>query len=78
MMLMMAGSFEGYVDGNITNASGTSVSTSAGSVNMTLDSTSSWTLTADSYVTSFSGNAANVISNGYKLYVNGTALTGTN
>ncbi len=71
-------SFEGYVDGNITNASGTSVSTSAGSVNVTLDSTSSWTLTADSYVTSFSGNAANVISNGYKLYVNGTALTGTN
>ena len=29
------------------------------------------------YVTSFSGNAANVISDGYTLYVNGTALSGT-
>ena len=44
---------------------------------MTLDSTSTWTLTGDSYVTSFTGNAANVISNGYTLYVNGVALTGT-
>ena len=34
-------------------------------------------LTGDTYLTSFSGNAANVISNGYTLYVNGTALTGT-
>lgn len=70
-------SFEGYVDGKITNASGQSVSTSAGTVSVTLDDTSTWTLTADSYVTSFSGKASNVISNGYKLYVNGTALTGT-
>ncbi len=70
-------SFEGYIDGNISNASGTSVSTSAGTVNVTLDSTSTWTLTADSYVTSFSGDAANVKANGYTLYVNGTALAGT-
>ena len=30
------------------------------------------------YVTEFNGNAANVISNGYTLYVNGVALAGTN
>lgn len=39
---------------------------------------SSWTLSADSYVTEFSGSTANVISNGHTLYVNGKALTGTN
>ena len=70
--------FEGYVDGNITNASGKTVSTEVGSVSVTLDSSSTWTLTGDSYITEFSGNAANVISNGYTLYVNGVALTGTN
>ena len=69
--------FEGCVDGNITNARGETVSTEAGTVSVTLDSTSTWTLTGDSYVTEFSGVAANVISNGYTLYVNGTALTGT-
>ena len=36
-----------------------------------------WTLTGDAYITSFSGDAANVIANGYTLYVNGVALTGT-
>ena len=70
-------SFEGYIDGEITNASGTTVSTEAGTVAVTLDKTSTWTLTGDSYVTEFNGDAANVISNGYTLYVNGTALTGT-
>ena len=44
---------------------------------MTLDDTSTWTLTDDSYITEFNGNAENIISNGYTLYVNGTALTGT-
>ena len=70
-------SFEGYIDGEITNASGTTVSTEVGTVAVTLDSTSTWTLTGDSYVTEFIGNAANVISNGYTLYVNGATLTGT-
>ena len=70
-------SFEGYIDGNITNASGTVVSTEVGTVSVTLDSTSTWTLTGDSYVTEFKGGASNVISNGYTLYVNGVALTGT-
>ncbi len=69
--------FEGYISGEIVNASGKTVSTEAGTVNVTLDSTSIWTLTADSYITSFSGDASNVISNGYTLYVNGVALKGT-
>ncbi len=69
--------FEGYIDGEITNAGGTTVSTETGTVSVTLDSTSTWTLTGDSYVTEFNGDAANVISNGYTLYVNGAALSGT-
>jgi hypothetical protein len=71
-------SFEGYIDGRITNASGATVSAEAGTVSVTLDASSTWTLTGDSYVTEFSGSAANVVSNGYTLYVNGVALTGTN
>ena len=39
--------------------------------------TSIWTLTGDAYISSFTGNAASVVSNGYTLYVNGVALTGT-
>ncbi len=63
-------------EGSIANAKGETVSTEVGTVSVTLDSTSIWTLTGDSYVTEFNGNAANVISNGYTLYVNGAALTG--
>ncbi|MBQ1820947.1 MAG: hypothetical protein II117_05010 [Clostridia bacterium] len=71
-------SFTGSVSGTITNAKGATVSTEVGTVNVTIDGTSTWTLTADTYVTSFDGDASRVISNGYKLYVNGEALTGTN
>ena len=77
LSLTNGSSFEGYIDGNITNASGKTVSTETGTVSVTLDSSSTWTLTGDSYVTEFNGDAANVISNGYTLYVNGTALSGT-
>ena len=77
LMLTDGSSFEGSIDGSITNASGTVVSTEVGTVSVTLDSTSTWTLTGDSYVTEFNGDAANVIANGYTLYVNGVALTGT-
>ena len=69
--------FNGSISGVIENAKGETVSTEVGTVNVTLDSASTWTLTADTYVTSFEGNAANVISNGHTLYVNGTALSGT-
>ena len=61
----------------ITNASGETVSTEAGTVSVSLDASSTWTLTADSYITEFTGDASCIISNGYTLYVNGTALTGT-
>ncbi len=71
-------SFEGSIDGSIVNAKGETVSTEVGTVSVTLDGTSTWTLTGDSYVTEFNGDAANIISNGYTLYVNGVALTGTN
>ena len=69
--------FKGSISGEITNAKGETVSTEVGTVSVTLDSTSTWTLTGDSYVSEFNGDASNVISNGYTLYVNGTALTGT-
>lgn len=73
--LTNATQFTGSVAGTITNAGGASVSTQVGTVAVKLDGASTWTLTADSYVTSFDGDASNVITNGYTLYVNGTALT---
>lgn len=69
--------FVGSISGDIKNSSGTAVSTAVGEVSVTLDDTSTWTLTADTYITSFTGSASQIISNGYQLYVNGTALTGT-
>lgn len=42
-----------------------------GTVKVTLDGDSAWTLTADSYVTEFDGDVSQVVSNGYHLYVNG-------
>ena len=78
LSLTNGSSFEGYVDGKIANASGDTVSTEAGAVSVTLDGSSTWILTGDSYVTAFNGDASNVVSNGYTLYVNGVALTGTN
>ena len=69
--------FEGSVSGEITNAKGEQVSSSVGTVSVTLDETSTWILTADTWISSFSGNAENVISNGHTLYVNGIALEGT-
>ncbi|MBQ3865158.1 MAG: hypothetical protein II781_04900 [Clostridia bacterium] len=69
--------FTGSIDGNIINAKGETVSTETGTVSVTLDSSSTWTLTGDTYITEFNGDPANVISNGHTLYVNGIALTGT-
>ncbi len=75
--LTNSSSFTGTISGEITNAKGDTVSTEVGTVSVTLDDTSKWSLTADTYITEFNGNAANVISNGYTLYVNGVALEGT-
>ena len=77
LTLTNGSTFEGYINGEIENVKGESVSTKIGTVEVSLDETSTWTLSADTYVTSFEGNAANVIGNGYTLYVNGEALEGT-
>ena len=42
-----------------------------GTVDVTLSEDSTWTLTGDSYVTSFTGSTDNITANGYHLYVNG-------
>lgn len=49
----------------------------AKTINITLDSSSTITLTGDSYITSLNNevaNNSNINFNGYKLYVNGTAI----
>lgn len=57
---------------NATNFKGTINTTGdAGTVAVSIDADSTWTLTGDSYVTSFDGDFSNVNSNGYHLYVNG-------
>lgn len=48
--------------------------TTAAALSVTIDSTSTWTLTGDSYITEFNGDLDNVITNGYTLYVNNTAV----
>ena len=78
LTLKNGSSFEGSFSGEIVNAKGEQVSAEIGTVNVSLDETSTWTLTADTYVASFSGSAESVISNGYTLYVNGVELAGTN
>ena len=67
-------SFEGTFSGEITNAKGDTVSTEIGEVNVSLSDDSTWTLTADTYITSFDGDISNVDTNGYTLYVDGVAV----
>lgn len=45
-----------------------------GTVCVTMDEGSSWTLTSDSYVTSFSGDLKSIDANGYHLFVDGTEV----
>ena len=61
-------------DGNITNAKGETVSTEVGTVSVSIDKDSTWTLTADTYITSFDGDISSVNTNGYTLYINGVAM----
>ena len=72
--LVNGSSFTGKVSGEIVNAKGDAVSTEVGTVDVNLDSTSTWSLTADTYVSSFSGDTANISFNGYTLYVDGVAV----
>lgn len=67
MSLSNASSFTGSI-----NSDGTQ----AASLAVTMDATSSWTLTADSYISAFNGSLDNVETNGFKLYVNGVAVKG--
>ena len=62
---------------NLKDSSFTGSVSGEGTVTVALDSGSTWSLTADSYVSGFSGDPGDVISNGYTLYVNGTVLEGT-
>ena len=47
----------------------------AGTVSVTLGSGCQWSLTGDSYITSFTGDVSGIVTNGYTVYVNGTAIT---
>lgn len=42
-----------------------------GTVSVSIDDSSSWTLTGDSYITSFEGSLDNITFNGFQLYVDG-------
>ena len=44
-----------------------------GKITVTLDDSSTWKLTGDSYITSFEGSLDNIDSNGYTLYIDGVA-----
>ena len=64
-------SFIGSVSGEITNAKGKTVSSDVGKVTVKLDSSSTWTLTNNTYITALDGDLSQINTNGYKLYVGG-------
>ncbi len=74
LTLQNGSTFEGTFSGEITNAKGSTVSTQIGTVHVLLDDTSTWTLTADTYITDFEGSMENVVTGGYTLYVNGNVM----
>ena len=59
------------LDMNLTASSFTGSISGEGKVHVSLDESSSWTLTGDSYVTEFSGDISLVDANGFHLYVQG-------
>ncbi|MBR1710966.1 MAG: hypothetical protein IJ719_19410 [Clostridia bacterium] len=61
LTLTNGSTFEGTFSGEIENSKGTVVSSEIGTVSISLDDSSTWTLTGDTYVSSFTGNAGNVI-----------------
>ena len=69
--------FTGNTSGNIVNGKGTTVSTSVGTVNVTLESGCVWVLTADSEVTSLSGTGK-INYNGHTLKVGDTTYSSGN
>ncbi len=75
--LVNGAAFYGGISGSITNASGNTVSSTVGNVSVSLDESSKWYLTEDTYLSSFEGNVANIINNGFSVYVNNSILEGT-
>ena len=69
-----ASTFNGSISGNITNAAGNTVSTETGTVNVTLGDDCTWTLTADTYITSLKGDTSRINTNGHRLFVNGKEI----
>ena len=74
LTLTEGSTFDGTISGEIENARGDTVSTEVGTVSVTLDETSTWTLTADTSITKFNGDLSRVNMNGYILYVGGEAV----
>ena len=66
--------FNGCINGNITNADGNSISTETGTVNVTLGDDCTWTLTKDTYITSLNGDVSSIKANGHRLFVGGKEL----
>ena len=63
------------LDLSLTNSSYTGAIRGEGSVSVTMDAASTWTLTGDSFITSLDGDLSGLSLNGYTLYVNGVAYT---
>ena len=69
--------FTGNIGGTIYDASGNLISSTVGAVNLVLDETSYLSLTGDTYLTGFTGDASHIITNGHNLYVNNQLYGGT-
>lgn len=63
------------LDLTLTNCDYTGAILSEGDTTLTLDENSTWTLTADSYLTEFNGDLSQINTNGFTLYINGTPVT---
>jgi len=74
MTLADGSTFTGCIGGNITNAAGDTVSTETGKVDVTLGKGCTWSLTADTHITSLTGDTSHIKSNGHHLYVNGKEM----
>ena len=72
--LTNSSTFTGQTSGSITNDKSSSVSSSIGTVNVTIDSGSTWKLTGNSTISSISGSGS-IDYNGYTLTVGSTKYT---
>ena len=61
LTLAEGSTFKGCISGNITNAEGNSISTT-------------WTLTADTYIASLNGDTSRIKTNGHRLFMNGKQI----